>query len=147
MLNDEQLKFWKRRLADGWRLGLAESEQLIDEVLMLRAKLTREKTARREATLELGKRWVDARDDATRCTDALDKVQRHHRSRFPWHGAERRCKVWRLGPFLTDWRCLLPRDHEKVEGHPHIFEPDLWPGGRFRSQWLGTRNPFLERDA
>lgn len=57
--------------------------------------------------------------------------------RFPWSGSDRRCGNWKLGPFYTDWRCLLPHDHEKVEGHGHIYEPDLWPGGRLHNEWVG----------
>lgn len=36
-----------------------------------------------------------------------------------------RCKRWRLGPFMTEWQCLLPRKHKG----DHVFEPDLWQRG------------------
>jgi hypothetical protein len=52
-----------------------------------------------------------------------------------WFGADRRCRKWQLGPFHTDWRCLLIHDHAKVEGFPHIYEPDIWPGGRYHDEW------------
>lgn len=55
----------------------------------------------------------------------------------PWFGSERRCRTWCLGPFNTDWRCLLIHDHATVEGLPHIYEPDIWPGGRYHDQWVG----------
>ena len=33
-----------------------------------------------------------------------------------------RCRRRTLGPFLTDWRCLLRWHHDG----PHLFEPDTW---------------------
>lgn len=55
--------------------------------------------------------------------------------RWPWNGTHRRCGAWALGPFYTDWRCLLPNDHAAVEGYDHIFEPDIWPGGKLHDEW------------
>jgi hypothetical protein len=55
----------------------------------------------------------------------------------PWWGSDLRCRKWQAGAFNTDWQCLLVWNHEEVEQLPHIFEPDLWPGGCFHDEWTG----------
>ena len=65
-------------------------------------------------------------------------------SSLPWNGAYQRCRIWESGPFGTDWRCILPADHEDVEHYPHIFEPELWPGGRHHEAWMKKGNPYAK---
>jgi len=42
-----------------------------------------------------------------------------------------------MGPFNTDLAMLVDNDHARVEGTPHIYEPDIWPGGRYHNEWVG----------
>jgi len=56
----------------------------------------------------------------------------------PWWGSDLRCRKWQLGPFGTDWQCVLIWNHEAVEKLPHIYEPDLWPGGEHHEFFSNT---------
>lgn len=69
----------------------------------------------------------------------------------PWNNSDLRCRHWQAGCFNTDWQCLLIWNHAEVEGHDHIYEPDLWPGGvhhdHFMNLWrVYRKEPHGDQD-